>query len=155
MTAETALELRIMRFKRVAASSNPASAMAHDRLLAGKVVIKVARADLGLCPRCLPREDRCARSTFSQPPESAGASLRAFRSACNVPIRRCLPPVRSTCGWSIAGRRSPPSPLISRLTLQLEPISLLPEIALHRIPTTFSTASLSIRRTCECQIEYQ
>src|SRR5262245_46789690 len=35
---------------------------------------------------------------------------------------RCSPPVRSTCTRSTAGRPSPPSPSISRLTSQLETI---------------------------------
>src|SRR5436189_3823793 len=35
---------------------------------------------------------------------------------------RCLPPAKSTCARSMAGRHSPQSPLISRLTLQPETI---------------------------------
>ena len=58
---------------------------------------------------------------------SSGGSRR--RPCCPRPTPppccsgRCSPPVRSTCARSMAGRRSPPSPSISRLTSPPEPIT--------------------------------
>ena len=57
---------------------------------------------------------------------SSGGSKR--RPCCHrrIPLPccsgRCSPPARSTCARSMAGRRSPQSPLISRLTSQPETI---------------------------------
>jgi hypothetical protein len=70
------------------------------------------------------REQRTRSSVCTR--SSSGGSRR--RSCCLPPTPRpccsgrCSLPVRSTCAKSMAGRRSPQSPSISRLTSPLDPI---------------------------------
>src|SRR5208282_378992 len=71
------------------------------------------------------REQRTLSNVYTK--SSSGGSKR--RPCCHrrIPLPccsgRCSPPARSTCARSMAGRRSPQSPLISRLTSQPETIS--------------------------------
>src|SRR5207247_9021500 len=65
------------------------------------------------------RSNGCTRSSNEGSRPRPCCRLQTPLPCCSG---RCLPPAKSTCARSMAGRHSPQSPLISRLTLQPETI---------------------------------
>src|SRR5215211_102964 len=80
------------------------------------------------------------------------------RRSCRPPTPRpccsgrCLPPVRSTCARSMAGRRLPQSPSISRLTSPLEAIPSSYRRSRHAEFQPHSRRHLAVRTQCSRMI---
>src|SRR5262249_54095966 len=97
----------------------------------------VCRRASGAVPAPRTRSNGCTRSS------SEGSKLKPY---CRPPTPQqccsghCWPLARPTCARLMAGRRSPLSLSISRLTWSLEAIRSCYRRSRHQIPTAFRTA---------------